>query len=263
MLGSLLGVAGSLIGGLFGKSEADQQMKEQRKYAQNAIRWRAADARAAGIHPLAALGASSPNYTPVNSGLGSAIGDGLANLGNAVGDTAPRQQKAITASIVGKNNAEAELARAQSRTLIHRASQVPLTGTAGGTNLGDVAPEGNNFGPRAGKSKNSMFQEWTGPDGKSPVVILNPDLMGDPFEIIGGASADKWSKVGHQLRPNVEELSRIIEWANENTPEKFGRRYGEPVNKWLRDLSRARVMYPPLRGRSPTHRSRLPKARGS
>lgn len=44
---------------------ATEQMKMQREFAQMGIRWRVEDARAAGLHPLAALGASGAAYSPV------------------------------------------------------------------------------------------------------------------------------------------------------------------------------------------------------
>ncbi len=37
----------------------------QKEFAQNSIRWRVADAKAAGIHPLYALGASSASFSPI------------------------------------------------------------------------------------------------------------------------------------------------------------------------------------------------------
>lgn len=53
------------------RNQADQEMaaniKMQREFAKNGIRWRVEDAKAAGLHPLAALGASSMGYSPVTS----------------------------------------------------------------------------------------------------------------------------------------------------------------------------------------------------
>lgn len=52
--------------------ELQMQMRQedialQREFAQNGIRWRVDDAKAAGLHPLAALGASSASYSPVTT----------------------------------------------------------------------------------------------------------------------------------------------------------------------------------------------------
>ncbi|AXH77176.1 MAG: DNA pilot protein [Microviridae sp.] len=45
---------------------ARKQIEYQKEYAQNGIQWRVADAKKAGIHPLYALGANTPTYTPVD-----------------------------------------------------------------------------------------------------------------------------------------------------------------------------------------------------
>lgn len=43
-----------------------KQIDYQKEYAQNGIQWRVADAKKAGLHPLYALGANTPTYTPVD-----------------------------------------------------------------------------------------------------------------------------------------------------------------------------------------------------
>lgn len=46
--------------------ETQKERDLQREFAQTGIQWRAADAKAAGIHPLAALGAQTVSYSPVS-----------------------------------------------------------------------------------------------------------------------------------------------------------------------------------------------------
>ena len=58
-LGSAIGAVGSLIGGNIASNNANKQYEMQKEFAQNGIRWKVADAKAAGIHPLAALGAQT------------------------------------------------------------------------------------------------------------------------------------------------------------------------------------------------------------
>lgn len=60
----------NIAGTLFGQ---DKEAKLQKKFAQNAIQWKVADATKAGIHPLYALGANTVSYAP--QGLGSSLGD--------------------------------------------------------------------------------------------------------------------------------------------------------------------------------------------
>lgn len=46
---------------------AQQNIALQREFAQNGIQWRVADAAKAGLSPLAALGATEPNFAPVSA----------------------------------------------------------------------------------------------------------------------------------------------------------------------------------------------------
>lgn len=108
-IGSLLGGAGQAAGGIAGlfsggrpdmtavnQSFAQNQFNAanalQKEFAQNGIRWRVADAKAAGLHPLAAIGASGASYSPSLSVLGDSgpsgsrdIGASLANMGQGIG----------------------------------------------------------------------------------------------------------------------------------------------------------------------------------
>lgn len=76
LIGGALGAVGSLINGSRSSDNVKSQMQMQREFAQNGVRWKVADAKAAGIHPLAALGAQTVSYSPVavgDDGLGSAL----------------------------------------------------------------------------------------------------------------------------------------------------------------------------------------------
>lgn len=91
MLMGLLGsIAGSVIGGLFDRSEQKRSLKaSQGQFNQqmdHSIRRRVEDAKRAGIHPLYAIGASagaSPTIMAGQSSSGSAIGDAVRNIGSA------------------------------------------------------------------------------------------------------------------------------------------------------------------------------------
>lgn len=64
-LGSVIG--GVIGGGLnyFSQQKANEEnIKAQREFAQNSISWKVEDAKRAGVHPLAALGASGYQASP-------------------------------------------------------------------------------------------------------------------------------------------------------------------------------------------------------
>lgn len=100
---SLIGAGASLAGGFFGnKSKADADRKNyemQKEFAQNGIRWRVADARAAGLHPLAALGMSPSAASPsFQAGDTSFLHDFGQNIGRAVQAGMTRAERAATAN---------------------------------------------------------------------------------------------------------------------------------------------------------------------
>jgi len=77
--------------------ETQKERDLQREFAQTGIQWRSADAKAAGIHPLAALGAQVHSYSPVSISApptmpranvspysGASMGSGLAAAGQDI-----------------------------------------------------------------------------------------------------------------------------------------------------------------------------------
>jgi len=86
LAGPIIGAATSLFGGSKNRSATSAANASnaalQREFAQNGIRWKVEDAKAAGIHPMYALGASgasaSASYQPVSSG------DSWAAAGNNI-----------------------------------------------------------------------------------------------------------------------------------------------------------------------------------
>lgn len=93
--GALIGSVGSLIGGHQSSVNAEklQQMnyQAQKEFAQNGIRWKVADAKAAGIHPLYALGASTASYSPVSGYTGD---NGVSEAANQFGQGISRAVQA-------------------------------------------------------------------------------------------------------------------------------------------------------------------------
>lgn len=95
VMGAMIGAGASLLGGYLNRESQEEQVRRneelQREFAQSGIRWRVADAKAAGIHPLYALGATGQSYTPspiVSDGLA----EGLANAGQNVGRAVAAQE---------------------------------------------------------------------------------------------------------------------------------------------------------------------------
>lgn len=103
--GPLIGGAASLLGGKSSQDSAESQNQlnyaHQKEFAQHGIRWKVADAKKAGLHPLAAIGGLGASYTP-----SATIGDnGYGQAGAALGD-------AVSGYIDGQNTRRAQNATA-------------------------------------------------------------------------------------------------------------------------------------------------------
>lgn len=106
VIGAGISAAGSLLGGILGDRAANQrnqqsmefareQMAMQREFAQSGIRWRVADAKAAGVHPLYALGAQTHSPSPVSvMQESSPMPDALASMGQSIGRAVEATQTA-------------------------------------------------------------------------------------------------------------------------------------------------------------------------
>lgn len=110
MLDSLISAGANIIGGLFGmnsqedaneamKNNVSAQMQMQEQFAKNGIKWKVQDAKNAGIHPLYALGASTPTYTPVSltqdasNPMGNAIAAAGQDLSRAIHSTRSQSER--------------------------------------------------------------------------------------------------------------------------------------------------------------------------
>lgn len=101
MLGAIIGAGASLASSLFGNKSANKQakqnMRHQKEFAQKGIQWKVKDAKAAGIHPLFALGAQTHSFSNVAGGNDYT---GLAQAGQDIG-------RAIDATRNGKERVDA------------------------------------------------------------------------------------------------------------------------------------------------------------
>lgn len=136
MIGNLISGAASVIGGLFGKSSADKAADQnmqiarenqamQREFAQNGLRWKVEDAKAAGIHPVYAMGAPTTSFSPISfsATADDSMSKAIASMGQDVGSainktrTAPERadaySKAVQTLTLEKGALENEVLRSQ------------------------------------------------------------------------------------------------------------------------------------------------------
>lgn len=96
-MGALIGGGSALIGGAMNSNSSAAAMRAQeriaadnialqKQFAKQGIRWRVEDAKAAGVHPLAALGANVSSFSPISIGtdFSSPVGDSISRAGQDI-----------------------------------------------------------------------------------------------------------------------------------------------------------------------------------
>lgn len=98
-------IGGAIVGaGLeaqWNRRASEDEYIRQKEFAQNGIRWRVEDARAAGLHPLFALQGNTALYNPspavISGGLSSALGEAGQSVGRAVQGQESASEREATA----------------------------------------------------------------------------------------------------------------------------------------------------------------------
>lgn len=185
ILGAIGGIAGSVIDAISGDSAADKQAQLQKEFAKNGIRWKVADAEAAGIHPLYALGAQTASYSPVSVG-----GTDFANAGQNLGT-------AIQAMTTPKEKADGYLKTVQGLTLQKMglendllASQIRMLNQPG---RGPGMPADRMIPGQGSTAANTLTA------GGGPVLTKGADTPAQAFEDQYGEVASEIAGIGNLL----------------------------------------------------------------
>lgn len=199
----------SAIGGMFGANKAaksaDADRRYQKLFAKEGIQWRVQDAKAAGIHPLAALGASTPGYIPVNDQSGALMGDAIGNAGAAIEKKIDPLRKAQ----IELTEAQRDLFRAQSRTIIN---DLRTVGTGGaGPRMNSTDPDEAAYINRNRGNRDVV----TVKSGESAEVFSGSDLD----EILGGVVEELYVRGSKAYERR--KLKRAFNRAAETTIERM------------------------------------------
>lgn len=162
----------NFLGGLIGSNQQADAMREataanreaawnanqmQREFAQHGIRWRMADAEAAGIHPLAALGAQVTPASPVVIGetADPSAGDGWRAFGQmgqdvsrAISATKTQSERELEQLQVAMAHTQLEGASLDNQVKLAQLKKLSSTGPAMPTSLSGV--DAANFIPGQG-----------------------------------------------------------------------------------------------------------------
>lgn len=242
--GDIIGAIGSIAGGLLGSSSAKKQSKIsaaiareslqlQQDMAKHGIRWRVEDAKAAGVHPLYALGAQLPSasgatYVPADT---SAWPGALAQAGQHIGRA---MQSGMTAGerVDAKMQALA-LDRAELENDLLRAQIAKEKGQLGPplpSNTPSLFPESGDVSTR-GLTITSKPMERTvsHPDAshQEPGAVAGLSFMKTPTGVVPVPSKDAKERIEDMAIPEFM-------WSLQNNLlPNFGSRASEPPKSWL------------------------------
>lgn len=200
----------SLAGGLFSnnsaKKEARRQEKLQREFAQNSIRWRVADAKAAGLHPLYALTGQGASYTPVSvqDSLGPAISEAGQNVSRAISATSTPAEKVMQDLAIEQAKANIRLTETQQMALASEIARNRQARTIGLPGEGPMSEMGQASGATAAAEPAKSYQTlptdagtasgptplWrtftltTTPAGQDVPIVLPGGMQGDAAEVL-------------------------------------------------------------------------------
>lgn len=102
---ALVGGGTALLGGIMSsrsnRAAAEANAAAQERYAKEGIRWKVADAKAAGISPEYALGANTTSFNPTYTGSqqGNIIADAGQNIARAAMASEPAESRKINAAL--------------------------------------------------------------------------------------------------------------------------------------------------------------------
>lgn len=110
ILSGAISAGSSLVGGfLNNKSGADAAQRNydaQKEFAQHGIRWKVADAKAAGIHPLAALGVNNASFSPSFTAGDNGIAQAGQEIGRAIEAKSTRAERELEKAMQSETHAE-------------------------------------------------------------------------------------------------------------------------------------------------------------
>jgi hypothetical protein len=146
-LGGAVGALGSIYGANVAADTAQKNMEmqqqinatniaEQEKFAQTGIQWKVADAKAAGINPLAALGASTSSFSNVvapQNDSGAAIAQAYGKAGQSLGGALSRIQTQEQRDTAAANTAlDLQNKQLNNQYIQARINEINRPGTAAG-----------------------------------------------------------------------------------------------------------------------------------
>ncbi len=195
-MGSIIGAGIGLAGGLIGgnqdrRNQANQNKREDTRFQRASI-----DAKAAGLHPLFALGAAgagSPQFLAGQSETGSKLGDVLKGVGRGVKDYS-RATNPITAKMnqIGVLTAESNLRKSliDEQLLTSELRRTTQTSTTEGADreyqIDRLDDSMRRITPGQDVRKQPEYQKISIPMPGGKRLIIGPSVTAEDIELIFG-----------------------------------------------------------------------------
>lgn len=215
-LAPAISAGASLLGGILGNQQRQQgqerEIELQKEFAQNGVRWKVEDAQRAGIHPLAALGATGASYSPVGLGdndtaaIGSSIGQDVSRAIDAT-RTAPERAGFVSQKLealgLERASLENQLLRAQIMDITRPGSPpFPMAGS-------DYRMPGQSSSGVDAGTIEAAGVPLKRPPGWSPASDVTNEL-GEPIEWLYSIPASVW-----RLIYNAQEAAGPLQTAKD------------------------------------------------
>lgn len=172
------GAGASLLGSglnILNQNEINRKNAElQREFAQNSIQWKVEDAKRAGIHPLAALGASGYSASPSYVGADNGIAQAGQQLSQGLSKALDKDAEKLSALKVKDAELEVQKKALEIRQMGQKVSADNFFGSVSNSSV----PVPNGSAPTSGLS-NSVVDS---PAGKSPAMTAS-QIGGRVFDI--------------------------------------------------------------------------------
>ncbi len=218
-----------LEGRQYDYDKAVEFREDARRYGETAIQRTVADAKAAGVHPLFALGgrasgsgAGMPSpptsggsgYIPGQHSTGSGLGTGLRAAARGIRGIAAGQPSALEVSQTELNTARSMQIASETKRAEQNALSLPGWQPGPG-DMATVHPLGTRTGvplnrrPLTSTGRKSMpeYIEVIGPGGR-PLTVINPDLGLDEYAQVHYA----WQKLKEYGEEKLREPGSYYRW---------------------------------------------------
>lgn len=241
-------IGGKLFDAKENRSNLASQLNLSRDSMQHGIRWRVNDAKRAGIHPLYALGAQGPSFSPISVGsstLGQGVADSLNELGQDISRATntqltgeQRQQQVLGKLQVERAELENDLLRSQIAK-INSAQLNPPAPTPNGVFEGGIADSAVEIVPRQQTATPPFNPAQEAGVSPSHSFLRNPDMSVSTVRSMDAKERleeDLFGSVQYALRNNILPM---LTGRSDNVPDAsllpkgaIGWKFNRWMNSW-------------------------------